>query len=272
MGKNTFFYQFFKQLKTDPIPDWSATLAYYFMLSIFPLIIFILALIPYFSIDQQYLYQIIVDYLPEDLADVFTSVILDVVSRPQGGLVSFGALAAIWTASNGMNALIRAVNRCYAVEETRSLYNLRFLSIMLTIGMMLVFVTTLLLPVFGHLIIQLLDWLFIVPEGTASVLNALRWIVGICLMTIILIVIYLLAPNTSLKLKDVVTGAVVATIGWQLISYGFSAYVSNFGNFSATYGSLGGVIVLMLWFFLSSLMLIIGGEVNAATYRLKQQQ
>lgn len=272
MKKNSFTKTFIYQLKTDPIPDWAATLAFYFMLSIFPLMIFILALVPYFNVNIEVVDSFIHDYIPSAIAELFSSTILDVISKPQGGLVSFGILATIWSASNGVNALIRAVNRSYNIEETRHFFALRLLSILLTIGMIIVIVVTLLLPVFGDVIILAMETYFFVPEKTAILLNMLRWIVGISLMTLVLTFVYWIAPNVKLKFRQVIVGAVTATVGWQMISFAFSTYVSNFANFSATYGSLGGVIILMLWFFLTGIILIIGGEINASLYEQKRRE
>lgn len=272
MRQARFLTIFIKQLKTDPIPDWAATLAYYFMLSIFPLLIFMLALIPYFNLDGDMIGQLIHDYLPVDLAELISTTILEVVSEPQGGLLSFGILATIWSASNGVNALIRAVNRSYNIEETRNFLKLRILSIFLTLGMIIVIVATLLLPVFGTVIIRFIETYFFLPEETAVLLNMLRWIIGIALMTFVLMILYWVSPNVRLKFRDVIVGALTATVSWQIISFAFSSYVSNFGNFSATYGSLGGVIILMLWFFLTGLILVLGGELNASLYLQKNDR
>ncbi len=260
---------FIKQLKNDPIPDWAATFAYYFMLSIFPLLIFLIALLPFFNLNIEQVYAIIYDYVPSDLADLFGTTVLEVISKPQGGLVSFGVIAAMWSASNGINALIRAINRAYGIEETRNFLSLRLLSILLTMCMIFVVVMTLLLPVFGRLIIDGIEFFFAMPKETADVLNVLRWIVGIGLMNLVLMFLYWAAPNVKLKFKEVIIGALTATVGWQFISLAFSYYVSNFGNYSATYGSLGGVIILMLWFFLTGAIIIIGGEINATLYHQK---
>ncbi|WP_088103951.1 YihY/virulence factor BrkB family protein [Halalkalibacter urbisdiaboli] len=267
-----FIKELIHHLKTDPILDWAATLAYYFMLSIFPFMIFIIALIPYFHLDVGQVQAFILDYVPEELAELFTTTIIEVISEPKGGLLSFGILATIWAASNGLNALIRAVNRSYKIEETRNFFLLRLVSMMMTIGMILVIVVTLLLPVFGDIIIHTIEGLLFITPETIDLLHKLRWIVGIGMMTFFLMLLYLIAPNVKLKLKQVIIGAITATVGWQIISFVFSTYVSNFGNFTATYGSLGGVIILMLWFFLTGLMLVIGGEINAILYHQKQQQ
>jgi membrane protein len=271
MKKNSFIKHFMEQLKTDPIPDWAATFAYYFMLSIFPLLIFMIALLPYFQLNIEQVYQILHDYVPSDLAELFGTTILEVISQPSGGLLSFGVLAAMWSASNGINALIRAINRAYNIEETRNFLSLRLLSILLTLCMIFVVVTTLLLPVFGKLIINGLEFFLAVPPETADFLNMLRWVIGIILMTLVLMFLYWAAPNVKLKFRHVIIGALSATIGWQIISLAFSFYVTNFGNYSATYGSLGGVIILMLWFFLTGLIIIVGGEINATIFHQKKE-
>ncbi|NEU30053.1 YihY/virulence factor BrkB family protein [bacterium LRH843] len=270
MKKQTFISIFINQLKEDPIMDWAATLAYYFMLSIFPLIIFILTLIPYFNVDMDMVYLFINDYAPNELSHLFSTTILEVISEPKGGLLSFGVLATIWSASNGVNALIRAVNRSYNIEETRNFFHLRLRSILITLGLIVVIVVTLLLPVFGNVILKGFETLFHVQPETAAILNILRWVIGISLMTFVLMIVYWIAPNIKLKLMETSVGALVATFGWQIISYAFSTYVSNFSNFSATYGSLGGIIILMLWFFLSGIILVVGGIINASLFLQKQ--
>lgn len=268
--EKTFSKQLITKLKTDPIPDWSATLAYYFMLSIFPLIIFLLAIIPFFNLDSNVIEGFIGDYLPEEIGSLFSETIIETVNEPSGGLLSFGILATIWSASNGLNALIRAINRSYDLEETRNFVKMRLLSILLTIGMIVTIVITLIMPVFGNVIINFLETYLAMPNSTASLLNFLRYPIGIIFMILLVTLIYWIAPNVRLKVKDVLIGAIVATIGWQLVSFFFSLYISNFANYSATYGSLGGVIILMLWFFITGIMLVLGGQINAVIYQRKR--
>ncbi|TSB48191.1 YihY/virulence factor BrkB family protein [Alkalicoccobacillus porphyridii] len=270
MRRRSFSKQLITKLKTDPIPDWSATLAYYFMLSIFPLIIFLLAIVPYFNLDNTEIEGFIGDYLPEEIATLFSSTIIETVNEPSGGLLSFGILATIWSASNGLNALIRAINRSYDIEETRNFIKLRLFSIIMTVGMIVTIVITLVMPVFGNVIIGFLESYMALPQETSSFLNVLRYVIGIGFMILLLTLLYWISPNVKLRIKEVIVGAVVATLGWQLVSLFFSIYVSNFGNYSATYGSLGGVIILMLWFFITGIMLVLGGQINAVIYQRKR--
>lgn len=269
---HVFTKEFYEQIKKDPVQDWAATLAFYFMLSIFPLIIFILALLPYIPLDTEQIYHFVHDYAPPELAELFTETVLEVIAEPQGGLLSFGILATIWTATNGMNALVRSLNRAHNIDETRSFIKIRLMSIFMTLGLVTVFVVTLLLPVFGNVILNGIDEIFSLPTDTFVYLNRLRWILGAAIMTAVLMFIYIIAPNKKLGIKDAIYGALFATISWQLISFGFSLYIANFNNFTATYGSLGGVIILMFWFFLSGLILVIGGEINATLYNIRHEK
>lgn len=259
-----FLKHLISQLKNDPIHDWAATLAFYFMLSIFPLLIFLLALVAYLPIQIEQVYAFIEAYVPDELAHLLTTTVFDIVQEPKGGLLSFGILGTIWSASNGMNALVRALNRAHNIDETRSFIKQRLLSIFMTLGMIVVLVVTLLLPVFGRVILEWIASIISLPTTSFEFLNRIRWIVGIAIMTIVLMVIYTIAPNKRIRYSQVMIGAIFATTSWQLISYLFSIYIENFANYSATYGSLGGVIILMLWFFLSGYILVMGGEINAA--------
>lgn len=218
---------------------------------------------------MEQVYVFIEDYVPEQLMKLLKSTVFEIVEAPKGGLLSFGILATLWSASNGMNALIRALNRAHDLEETRSFFKLRFLSIFMTLGMIVVFVVTLLLPVFGHVILEWIAKIIALPPATFELFNRLRWLVGIAVMTTVLMAIYILAPNKRICYKEALAGAIFATVTWQLISYLFSIYVENFSMLNATYGSLGGVIVLMLWFFLSGMVLVIGGEINAVLHEKK---
>ncbi|WP_413378704.1 YihY/virulence factor BrkB family protein [Alkalihalobacillus sp. 1P02AB] len=266
-----FWRYLIHHLKKDPILDWAATLAYYFMLSIFPLLIFLIALIPYFNLDITQIEAIINDFIPHALAEIITTIVLDTIGEPRGGLLSIGVIVTLWSASNGINAFVRAINRSYNIEETRNFLRQRLLSMLMTFGILFMIIITLLLPVFGATIINLLEQIFFLPEQTTVLLNILRYVIAIILMVLMLIIFYWIAPNIKVKIRNVIWGALFATLGWQAISFGFSFYLSHFANYSATYGSLGGVIILMLWFFLTGIILVIGGEINAALYESREK-
>ncbi|MGV2938702.1 YihY/virulence factor BrkB family protein [Mesobacillus sp. LC4] len=257
------------ELKKDRATGLAAQQAYYYMLALFPLLILLIAIVPYLNIDPQKAMNVVNSLLPSQSAELLRDNVVKLVSERNGGLLTFGIIGTIWSASNGMNAFIRAMNIAFDVEETRSFIKARLISIMLTFGLILAFVVALLLPVFGKVILDTVESIIQIPEPYDIVFNIVRWIIAIVVMSAVLAGLYRLAPNKHYPFKHVIPGAIFATIVWQLISLGFSFYVSNFGNYSATYGSIGGVIVLMLWLFLTGLALVLGGEINAIYHRDK---
>jgi membrane protein len=258
------------EMKEDRATGLAAEQAYYYMLSLFPLLVLALSIIPYLNIDPQKAIEFLQTVMPQETVAVFEDNINDFVSTPNGGLLTIGILGTVWSASNGMNAFIGAMNEAFNVEESRPFYLVRLLSIGLTIGLIFAFLIAFFLPVFGGIIINQLESLIDIPGSTAVVLNLLRWIIAFFVILTIITTLYRIAPNINKTLKELFPGAIVATLIWQLVSLGFSFYVSNFGNYSATYGSLGGVMILMLWLFITGLALVIGGEINAIYHKDKK--
>ncbi|WP_102263130.1 YihY/virulence factor BrkB family protein [Mesobacillus jeotgali] len=257
------------ELKKDRATGLAAQQAYYYMLALFPLLILLIAIVPYLNIDPQKAIDVLNKLLPSQSADLLKDNVVKLVSERNGGLLTFGIIGTIWSASSGMNAFIKAMNIAFDVKETRSFIKARLVSIMLTFGLILAFVVALLLPVFGRVILDTVQSIIQIPEPFDIVFNIVRWVVAIVVMAAVLAGLYRVAPNKHYPFKHVIPGAIFATVVWQLISLGFSFYVSNFGNYSATYGSIGGVIVLMLWLFLTGLALVLGGEINAIYHREK---
>src|SRR5690606_38463756 len=143
--------------------------------------------------------------------------------------------------------------------------------ILFTIAMIFVIVVALVLPVFGKQIGFFLFSYFGLSGPFLDIWNTLRWLVSSIILFIVFTGLYWIAPNKKLTCVSVIPGAIFATVGWILTSLAFSFYVSNFGNFSATYGSIGAVIVLMIWFYLSGIIIILGGEINAVHSKMKDE-
>ncbi|WP_017754412.1 YihY/virulence factor BrkB family protein [Calidifontibacillus oryziterrae] len=263
MNVREFSKELLYRFNHDEVIGLSAQLAYFFLLSLFPFLLFLITLIGFLPISQDDVLSLVHRYAPGDTIKLIETNLAMILEKKRGGLLSFGVIATIWSASNGVNAIIRAMNRAYDVTESRTFFVSRLMAIFLTFGMIFVIIVALLLQVFGEAI-----GLFIIKHlemaNTFMIIwDTFRIITSFFVMVSILAVLYFLAPNKRLRFKEVWTGAVVATIGWQLVSFAFSYFVTNFGNYSATYGSLGGIIVLMIWFYLSAMIIILGGELNA---------
>ncbi|WP_249872592.1 YihY/virulence factor BrkB family protein [Oceanobacillus saliphilus] len=262
-----FYHDFMVRFQENNVTLLAASLAYYFLLAVFPLLIVAFAIIPYFNIRAEDAMSFIASIVPGELASIFEDNIVSLVETPRGGLLTVGIIGALWSASNGINAFIKASNQAYDVEETRSFVVTRFIAFTLTISMILAVVIAILLPVFGDVILGFLVTLLGISSDMTVLLQILRYVISILVITALLMALYHVAPNKKIPFKHIIPGALTASILWQVISFGFSIYISNFGNYSATYGSLGGIIVLMIWFFLTGVILLIGAIINVMYHK-----
>ncbi|CAN7554337.1 YihY/virulence factor BrkB family protein [Rossellomorea sp. LjRoot5] len=258
-----FSKSLFANISANDVTGLAAQIAYYFLLSLFPLLIFIVTLLPYLPFEQGDILGLVRDFAPGETMSMIEETLQDVMSNRNSGLLSVSIIATIWSASNGMNAIVKSLNRAYDVEETRSFIATRLMSILLTFAMILVFVIALLLPVFGKQIGLFLFSQFGFSDQFLTIWNGIRWAITPIILFIIFVGLYFFAPSKRIKCLSAFPGAIFATLGWVLASLAFSYYVGSFGNYSATYGSIGGIIVLMIWFYLTGIIIMIGGEINA---------
>ncbi|WP_088007873.1 YihY/virulence factor BrkB family protein [Indiicoccus explosivorum] len=259
-----------KQMSEDNAPTLAAAQAYYYMLAIFPLLILLLTILPYLNINPDQVTQFIETTLPPEIASTFTDNVVNLVTTPRGGLLTIGLIGTLWAASNAVNAFIMAVNQAYGVDDDRSFIKKAILRIVLTLGIIIAVAVALALPIFGGVIIDMITQAVGLGSGSQTLLQVLRWVISIAVMILVLAAMYHFAPDEHFKFTDVLVGAAIATVLWQVVSLAFSFYVSNFGNYSATYGSLGGVIILLLWFFITGLILVLGAEINAINHKQKK--
>ncbi|WP_226671866.1 YihY/virulence factor BrkB family protein [Rossellomorea aquimaris] len=262
-GWKGFSKSLFGNISSNDVTGLAAQIAYYFLLSLFPLLIFIVTLLPYLPVEQGDILGLVRDFAPGETMSMIEETLQDVMSNRNSGLLSVSIIATIWSASNGMNAIVKSLNRAYDVEETRSFIATRLMSILLTFAMILVFVIALLLPVFGKQIGLFLFSQFGFSDQFLAIWNGIRWAISPIILFIIFVGLYYFAPSKRIKCLSAFPGAIFATLGWVLVSLAFSYYVGSFGNYSATYGSIGGIIVLMIWFYLTGIIIMIGGEINA---------
>ncbi|WP_083875612.1 YihY/virulence factor BrkB family protein, partial [Gracilibacillus halophilus] len=258
-----FGKQLFQRFQNDDVPGLSAQLAYFFLLSLFPFLIFLMTLVAYIPVENLNIIGFLAMYTPDEILRLIEENITQLAHQRNGGLLSIGIIATLWAASNGVNALMRTLNQAYGIEEERSFFVTRGISILLTIAMLFVIIVAFLLPIFGRMIgVALFSW-FGLSEGFLNTWNALRWLISTVIFFLVFVMLYRMAPGKTVYFRHVAIGAGVTTIMWQVVSMLFSFYVTELGNFSATYGSLGAVIILMIWFYLSGVILLLGGEINA---------
>ncbi|MCI1858468.1 MAG: YihY/virulence factor BrkB family protein [Sporolactobacillus sp.] len=259
-----------RRLIDDHTVDLAATLAYYLLLSLFPLVIFLFAVIPYVGLTQAQVMPFLSRYLPSEATDLIRQNIGSVFTK-NSGLLSVGVIATLWPVSNAVNALMRTLNRAYRVKETRPFFITRLLAMCFTVAMIFTVAMALAINVISAAWARALFRYLGLSDTFADAWSLLSTLTTFALMIVIFVLLYMLGPNIRLRPRDVAVGAVMAGAGWQIASYAFSFYVRYFGHYVTTYGTLGGIIVLMLWFYLTALTIIVGGEINALRFQLKKK-
>jgi len=255
--------QFFERLENVDVFGLAAQLAYFFLLSLFPFLLFLINLLGFFPLDEDMVIETIGDYAPAQVVDLIQSNISLLLNVQNGGLLSIGIIGTLWAASNGVNAVTKALNRAYNIEPKRSFIVYRLLSMLLTVAMFFVVLIALILPVFGQMIGEYLFSFIDLSDQFLQTWETFRWVMSSIIFFIALLFLYRFAPRRRVYFNHIVWGALFSTVCWQIVSWGFSFYVSTLRNYSTTYGSLGTVIVLMIWFYLFGLIVIFGGVINA---------
>jgi membrane protein len=263
----------YHEIQGDDCFGRAAQLAYYFLFALFPFFLFLTTLLGYLPIPNllDRIMEMLAPLLPGDALRLVQDNLHQLVTGERGGLLSFGILAALWTSSSALTAIIDSLNRAYDVEEGRPFWKVRGTAILLTVGLSAFIIVALVLLTFGP---QLGRWIAdLVGLGRVFELswNILRWPVIVGLLILAMALLYYFAPDVEQKWQFLTPGSAVAVIGWLLTSLGFAFYVNNFGSYNATYGTIGGVIVLLTWMYLSGLFVLIGGEINAEIEHASQE-
>lgn len=256
----------------DGVSAIGAQLAYYLTLSIFPFIIFFLSILQFTPLADANILQKILMPLPGEAQILFYDLIKGIIDDGSISLLSFGAIGSIWSSSNGIMALMKAVNKAFDLDEDRPYLKLKALSIIFTLGLFLTLVVAFTVLVFGETIFRLLFTSH--TQWGLIIWRILKLIIPLLFMILVFTMLYKWSPSVKkgikIKISESLPGAVFSSIGWIILSGGFSYYVSNFGSYSKTYGSLGGVIAFLVWLYMSSIVIVLGAEVNATLMSMKE--
>ena len=244
----------------------AAQLSYAFLFALFPFLLFVTTLLGYLPLPtlMEEIMTLLAVVLPGEALHLIQDNIRTLVTTQHGGLLSFGILAALWTAASAIMVIIATLNRAYGVQDERPFWHVGGIALLLTIGLPLLLLLAMVLLVFGPL---LGGWMATqIGFGTLFqvVWAVLRWPVILVLLTVALAPVYSWAPAAAHAWRWITPGAVFAILATLITSLGFSYYVTNLGAYDATYGSIGAVIVLLTWMYLTGLFLLVGGEINAA--------
>lgn len=265
ISQGSFLATLWRELSEDNVWNGAAALGFYLTLAVFPAMIFVMALLPYLPVAHvdQAIMDLLRETLPPRTAQMFAGVVDEVVSERRGGVLTFGIAAALWASSSGMFAIMKQMNIAYDIDEKRSFVEARATALVLSLLFVILVVGAFSLVVLGGVIRQWLSEQLGLGDALVYTFIVFRWVVIVLAILVAVALIYAKGPSRRRPFVLFTRGTVTATVALIAASLGFRLYVTNFGNYSATYGSIGAVIVLMLWFYIAGLVMLIGAEIDA---------
>ena len=255
----------YKDSMEDDALGLAAQLAYYFFLALFPAILCVIAIASFFPLHNfaDDMVNSLGRFAPQEMLALVRGQMVRLAEGNHGGILSIGLLGAIWSSSAAMVAIINALNKAYDIEESRPWWKVRMLAILLTVGLALFIVVSFGLIIAGP---QLADWLaakYALGGFFVWTWKILQWPIAFALVVTGVGLVYYLAPDAEQDWVWITPGSLIATVLWLIGSLAFRFYVVSFGSYESTYGAVAGVIMLLLWFYLSGLVIIIGAEISA---------
>ncbi|CAN5833354.1 N/A [soil metagenome] len=267
--------QIYRQSMRDDVMGLSAELSYRFFLALFPFFIFLSALGGFIAaqlpIDNpaEEVVGLLGDALPEEAAQIVQGQLESILDNQNSGLLSLGAVLALFFATGGTNAVMKAMDRVYSVKETRPIWKRYPLALGMTMlaGAALIVAFLLIGPlrIFGP---QIADALGMAQEASTLIAIA-GGVVAFLLLVLVAAYVYRVAPNIELPLKSVLPGAFLFAVAWIVGTIGFFLWVTNFGDYASTYGALAGVVVVLIWFYVSALLFLLAAEVNGVLHEMR---
>jgi membrane protein len=252
------------------IPDRAAQLAYYFIFALFPMLAFMVTLAAYLPIENVVspLIERTSYVMPESTVALLEDQLNALTQKTHPRILTFGFLVAWWSASRGVNALRAALNLAYDVKETRPFWKTQGLALLITLSGAVLLVLGLSAIALGGKAGYWLAHQVNLGNEYLKLWFWLRWPITAALLMLSLALTYYLLPDVKQRFRFITLGSVVSTVAWLAATWGFTQFVEHFGHYNVTYGAIGGVIILLTWFYISGLLFITGGEINAILERL----
>lgn len=265
-----------KKFMDDGMTDWAAALTYYGLLSLFPAIIALVSIVGLFANPQttsKTLSEIVNNLGPSTAASTFSGPVESITSNrgASGFTFIFGLALALWAASGYVGAFIRASNRIYETREGRPFWKLRPLQLAITLIAIVILALLVLGLVFTGPVVSAVAGPLGIGDTAQTLWSILKWPAMVSLVILILGVLYGMSPNVRLRgARWITPGAIVALVVWVIASVAFAFYVGNFGSYDKTYGTLGGVVSLLVWMWISNLAILFGAELNSEIERSRE--
>lgn len=258
---------FLKGIRKGSINTRAAAIAFKFLLAIIPSILIFFTIIPYIPIEgiHETLLELIKEFMPPNAFKATEETINDIIGHKRGGLLSIGALLTLYFATNGVTSIIDAFNNTIHIDERRSFLKRRLTAIWLVFIVAIILITAIALITFGSEFLHFLVKKDIINAGfELTAIEIGKWIVSIAILFFMISFVYYMAPAKQFKFRLISAGSTLATFFSILATLGFNFFISNFGRYNALYGSIGTLIVIMLFIYFNSLILLIGFELNAS--------
>ncbi len=260
-----------RKFSIGEINSKAAEMSFFLLLSLFPFVMFTISSIVYIPILHLNKYiSFFENLMPESAFMIVLTIMNSAIDNKSKSLVIVSFFLTIWSSSRAVRAIIKGANRSYKVEETRSYIKVTIIGLLFTICILLLIFSSMIFLVFGERIGYFIFAFIGLDNIFIKIWNVCRYIIGILTIVIILMSLYKYTPNKNIRLKDTIPGAVIATIGWIIVSLAYSYYSNYYANYEIIYGSIGGIIVLITWIYLSSWAILIGVEVNAKLYLINK--
>lgn len=247
----------------------AAEMAYFLLLSLFPLLLVLANVIPLLPFESSEVLSLVADFVPEDIFSVIEPIIESYLASASGGAISIGLIAALWSASKVITILRRVLDDVYGSVQTSNFIVGRILSLITMIAILLIMGAALFVFIFGEQIIFLVQETIGITIPFIEEFLLLRWVVLIAILFLVFLIVYWFVPNHSLTFKYSYQGAIFATIGWLVLTQGFSIYVNLAGGDAVANATFGAFIVLMLFLYLSSMIILLGALMNAMIFEWK---
>jgi membrane protein len=265
---------FTKGLYEGYITSRASAISFNFFLAIFPSLIFIFTIIPFIPIEnfQTTLLALIHDFVPKTAYETIKETVEDIVTRPRGGLLSIGFILTLYFSTNGINSLMEAFNNTYHTIETRSVFRQRLISALLVFILSVLLIISIGLMTLGPVILSVIIPEKILESTFYSILILmLTWLVTLSTLFFAISFIYYLAPARRRDFRFISAGSSLATFLVILTTLGFNFYVDNFSKYNVLYGSIGTLMVVLLWIYFNAISLLIGFELNASIFNAKRE-
>lgn len=262
----TFLIKLIKTSKENNLFSLANELTYKLLLALFPFIIFLMTLVGFFNIDYSYFIKEIGGALPDAVYDMLNVFIAEVVDVKRAGVLSVSLFISIYSSSSGFLAVMRGINKAYGQKEARNFIVARIVSILLVLILATGIILSITSLVFGDIIYAWIGRMVKMTPTTRFLIGFFGYLITMIILLVSIIVIYHFASSKKTPFYSLIPGALTTLIVWIIASKAFNIYINNFAKFSAVYGSIGSVFVLMYWLNIISVVLLVGGEINALLY------